>query len=138
MSPQSNDTSGLSLPAPSLEAQHPAMASPQPTLTPQQTIGGYAPQPPITPAVSDSVVQQPAPVVQTAPMGTPMPTAQPQQAPLEDDVAEDDDELDAEWIAKAKAIVEQLRLDPFAESNAFSEIKAEYMQRRHGKTIKVK
>lgn len=132
MSPQSNDTPGLNLPTPSLEAQHPAMAMQQPAnpVAPMQPVMApqFQPQQPMTAQQPQISPAAPNPIAQMAPV---------QSAPPEEPEDDDDDALDIEWIAKAKAIVEQLRLDPFAESNAFNEIKAEYLQRRHGKTVKV-
>lgn len=147
MNPQSNDISGLSLPTPSLEAQHPAIAMPQQQpVFPQQQVA--YPQQPAAPQSfvqpqSSAIPTMPSPQAVPSPVAAPLPGVNPVQpaappaVPPEEPV-DDDDALDAEWIAKAKAIVEQLRLDPFAETNAFNEIKAEYLQQRHGKTVKGK
>ena len=47
------------------------------------------------------------------------------------------DDLDEEWVAKAKAIVERTKNDPYAESKELSKAKADYLRVRYNKQIKV-
>lgn len=47
------------------------------------------------------------------------------------------EELDQEWVNKAKSIVEQTKDDPFKESRELSKIKADYLKTRYNKHIKV-
>jgi hypothetical protein len=47
------------------------------------------------------------------------------------------DELDAEWVRKAKAIVDQTKEDPHRESHELGKVKADYMRIRYNKNIKV-
>lgn len=56
-------------------------------------------------------------------------------APVADDTSSDD--LDAEWVNKAKAIVEQTKDDPHRESAELSKVKADYLRIRYNKNIKV-
>lgn len=54
--------------------------------------------------------------------------------------ADDDsvhDELDKEWINKAKAIVDKTHNDPFLQSNELGKVKADYLRTRYNKQIKV-
>lgn len=48
-----------------------------------------------------------------------------------------DDDLDEEWVRKAKAIVEKTRHDPFIQSKEIGQVKADYLRIRHNKQIKV-
>lgn len=50
--------------------------------------------------------------------------------------AAQNDDLDEEWIGKAKAIVDQTRLDPYMQSQELSKIKANYLMARHGREVK--
>lgn len=47
------------------------------------------------------------------------------------------DDLDKEWIAKAKMIVEQTRHDPYLQSREIGKLKADYLRIRYNKHIKV-
>jgi len=47
------------------------------------------------------------------------------------------DELDKEWISKAKLIVEQTKHDPFTQSREISRVKADYLKIRFNKHIKL-
>ena len=55
-------------------------------------------------------------------------------APINDD---DADALDQEWVNKAKAIVDQTKNDPYVESRELGKAKADYLQIRFNKQIKV-
>lgn len=56
-----------------------------------------------------------------------------------DNTTSDDtsDALDEEWIDKAKAIVERTKDDPYLESKELSRAKANYLQLRYNKRIKI-
>jgi hypothetical protein len=47
------------------------------------------------------------------------------------------DELDKEWINKAKLIVEQTKHDPFTQSREIGRVKADYLKIRFNKHIKL-
>ena len=53
-------------------------------------------------------------------------------------VADDKDIIEPEWVNRAKQIVASNREDPFAQSEALTEFKADYMQKRYNKVIKLK
>lgn len=83
--------------------------------------------------------QAPIPQHQVETPQEPSPTALPPQsnsaiAPSTDD---NDDSLDEQWIGKAKTTIDQYKADPYMQSKMFSKLKAEYMQNRHNKTLKV-
>jgi len=145
MSPQTNDTPGLSLPQPSLDSQ---VTAPAPLQAPASVVPAF--QPPVvqvpTPQTHQQFVSMPQDLAlvpqnsvaaQLSPQQTLASANDPSQSVQSEAPDEGDDALDAEWVAKAKAVADQNRLDPFVASNALSQLKADYMQQRYGKTIKV-
>ncbi len=52
-------------------------------------------------------------------------------------VAEDLDLIEKAWVEKAKAIVVQTRSDPYNQNKEMNRFKADYMQKRYGKEIKL-
>ena len=50
---------------------------------------------------------------------------------------EPSNELDEEWVRKAKSIVEMTKADPFQTSRELSKMKADYLKIRYNKHIKV-
>lgn len=52
-------------------------------------------------------------------------------------VAEDKDEIEMEWVTKAKKIVEQTKSDPHLQERAVSRLQADYMKKRFNKDIKL-
>ena len=91
----------------------------------------------------------PSPIMPPVPQIPPMPMQHPAQAvamPMPAPATipttalpagSDDDDLDKEWVNKAKAIVEQTRTDPFTQSRELSKFKANYLKARHGKEVKI-
>jgi hypothetical protein len=78
-----------------------------------------------------------------------MPTAQPPaqavpqpeppaaaSAPASGLQADDKDLIEKQWVEKAKNIVTTNREDPYKQKNEMSRVKADYIQKRFGKTIK--
>ena len=59
----------------------------------------------------------------------------PQQPVQQQD--DNPDDLDREWVYKAKEIVERTKHDPFMESRELSKVKADYLKTRHNKHLKV-
>jgi hypothetical protein len=51
-------------------------------------------------------------------------------------VAADNDDIEKEWVSKAKRIVEQTKADPFLQERAVSRLQADYMKKRFNKNIK--
>lgn len=50
---------------------------------------------------------------------------------------DDNDDLEEEWINKAKTIVEHTRADPYEQSNQLSKMKATYLKTHYNKDIKL-
>ena len=82
------------------------------------------------------------------PQVAPTPIPAPQAAPVVQDpqqpviantpiAAADTDVLEKEWLDKAKSIVKNARQDPRKQNTEVSHLKADYMQKRYGKIIKL-
>lgn len=121
-----------------------------PPIAEQAPVQAGLEQQPAIPAVE----QMPAPmqavpaVSNPAPQTVPFP-AQPAPASSSSDVpattlsavpaiADDGDLIEKEWVDKAKAIVERNRDDPHTQSEELTVVKAEYLQQRYNKTLKMK
>ena len=124
--------------------QHTPASHETPTFQPQGDMiplamppeGMPAPQPQGPPAP----IPAPATVTQSGtPAATPMPqTATPLPiSPSAPAIADDLDLIEKEWVEKAKAIVAQTRHDPHAQNQEMNKFKADYMQKRYKKDIKV-
>lgn len=61
----------------------------------------------------------------------------PQVMPKDLSVAEDKDDIEKEWVNKAKKIVEQTKTDPFLQERAVSRLQADYMKKRFNKDVKL-
>ena len=51
--------------------------------------------------------------------------------------ANDVDLIEKEWVQKVKSIVDQTKDDPFEQSKQLTLLKADYMQKRYNKSIKL-
>lgn len=84
-------------------------------------------------SVPQSVITQ-----QQGPQNIGLTTAPASSTVADDDlVAADNDRIEREWVEKAKNIVEQTRQDPYMRTRGFTELKADYLQKRYGKALKV-
>lgn len=52
-------------------------------------------------------------------------------------IADDNDLIEKEWVVKAKQIVEKTKNDPHKQNKELNVFKADYMQKRYNKTIKL-
>jgi len=134
MNPPENQP-GLQLPAPMPE-QHPGAQNDSPEHAPSAV--EQAPAGPET-------GQQPGAQMPAALPTIPLPAAptaiQPAVSPTTQSstpaTADDGDLIEKEWVEKAKKIVEANRDDPHAQSEELTVVKADYLQKRYNKTIKV-
>lgn len=86
--------------------------------------------------------QQPAvptmpPVAAAAPAQAspvPAPAAQNPAAPA---MADDGNLIEKEWVSKVKHIMHTTAHDPYEQNRQFTKLKADYMQKRYGKSIKL-
>ncbi|HEX7368518.1 MAG TPA: hypothetical protein VF261_02580 [Candidatus Saccharimonadales bacterium] len=51
--------------------------------------------------------------------------------------AKDDDVIEREWIDKAKQIVRATQANPYQQNKQLAAFKADYIQKRYGKTVKL-
>jgi hypothetical protein len=135
MDPQWEKSPGIALPQPS----EGGIEGPPAYQTPGHHAPEAMPAPPETnlrPAAP--AFSTPAPVVAPNPAAATLPLPQPVGMALPAAPANDDnDELDQEWVNKAKIIVERTKNDPFIESREISKAKADYLRTRYNKHIKV-
>jgi len=133
MNPSNNETNGLQLPPPVME-----QLPPSPGMTPEVGVP-MAEHPPATPETTALAPPQATPqlqqfqpaVSQTQPAV--QATTQVSTLPL----ADDDDLIEKEWVERAKRIVEQTRDDPYKQSEELTVVKADYLQQRYNKSIKL-
>lgn len=133
MNPGMNENTGINLPPPVGE-----QGASVPGLAPAE-------QAPASPemAPTQAAPAQPAPVPQmpalpTMPAQTAVPIATDNASQSVVPVAIDDTDLiEKEWVTKAKQIVDSNREDPYKQSEEMNLFRADYMQKRYNKTIKV-
>lgn len=51
-------------------------------------------------------------------------------------VAKDDDLIEAEWIKRAKQVVEETSADPYLQEMRVSELQSDYLKKRYGMDVK--
>lgn len=134
MNPNANERGLLDLPTP---------------MTPENTPGAVTPAPERA-ATPFETLRPPAPIgpVQTTgPLDLPVPTAPVPQAPVNlagsqksgqtPAVADDADLIEKEWVQKAKEIIAETQNDPHKQSKELNIFKADYMQKRYNKVLKL-
>ena len=52
-------------------------------------------------------------------------------------VAADDDNIEKEWVTKAKSIVTETKSDPYLQEEKVSKLQADYLQKRYNKKVKL-
>jgi hypothetical protein len=130
MNPSNNQTAGIQT---SAEGQTPV--TPLPQVPAQTTVN-----PPTI--ATGAIPETQAP--QVIPMTTlPLPTIKPQVAtPVSQatgsQLADDKDVIEPEWVNKAKKIVNTTSDDPYKQSEELTALKADYMQKRYNKIVKLK
>ena len=100
--------------------QQPSMSLPTPEPT-EQSMPQPAPAPVQPPTDKQSTPQQAAATV----------------AKVAPDSAADSDKLELQWINKVKQIVRDTRDDPYEQNRQLAALKADYMQKRYGKVVKL-
>lgn len=63
--------------------------------------------------------------------------AVPGMADLTSAIVDDGDLIEKEWVSRAKHIVATNRNDPYKQSEQLAALRADYMKKRYGKTIKL-
>jgi hypothetical protein len=133
MNPDFNPSTNLNLPQPVQEGQFEAApgvetvaqsAEGVPAATPNQQFGSQ----PTIPAfmTATGAANQQAAAAPENPMGAMTPA-----------VADDGDRIEKEWVLKAKQIVGSTVDDPFQQNRQMAHMKADYLQKRYGKVVKL-
>lgn len=139
MNPQSSEQTGLNLPPPLIEQAPAGTSSAESPVAPieagssavEQGAGVAQPAAPPLGAV-------PLPLPPTTAVGTVSPALMvPTATSGVQTAADDSDLIEKEWVSKAKQIVEKTREDPREQSKELTVFKADYMQKRYNKTIKL-
>ena len=138
MNPQSSEHNGLDLPPPVSEQAPSSTGNIENPLVPIET-GSSAVE------SAAGTARPAAPVPATIPLPvTPSATHGPVDLPTVPTItggvqaaADDSDLIEKEWVNKAKQIVERTREDPREQSKELTVFKADYMQKRYNKTIKL-
>jgi len=133
MEPETSQNFELKLPAPvgangqSEQAPaQPEIVSGAPEQTPVSSSAGPVAMPtvPMPTAPMQTVSLPQSGVAQTTSVSTPT-------------VADDNDLIEKEWVNKAKQIVERTKEDPHQQNKELTVFKADYLQKRYNKTIKL-
>lgn len=132
MNPSNNETSGIQLPPPVMEQAPQAAPAEQAASVPAEQAPVGAERAPAAAAVVPSLPTAPPPPLPTSSGQPPVSTA---TASLS--ASDDTDLIEKEWVDKAKAIVERTRDDPYKQSEELTMVKADYLQKRYNKTIKL-
>ncbi|HSW65882.1 MAG TPA: hypothetical protein VLI54_01950 [Bacillota bacterium] len=137
MDPQLEKSPGLALPQPSVEQGGVANGDFQGTYSAPEAASA-APEMAPVPAASVVATGMSSGAPQAVPQIPLQPAALQPAASASSATADDDsDDLDEEWVKKAKAIVERTKEDPFTESKELSKAKADYLRIRYNKQLKV-
>ncbi|MEK7594085.1 MAG: hypothetical protein AAB436_00385 [Patescibacteria group bacterium] len=135
MNPHSNEAPGIEL-SPSvaepLSAPNGAESATQPA---EMAPAASERSPSVQAASSGAASAIPLPAPPILPAAVPQATT-PATAGLPQ-VDDDGDLIEKEWVNKAKHIVETTRDDPHKQSEELTVVKADYMKKRYGKTIKL-
>jgi hypothetical protein len=141
MDPNADKTPGLGLPQPSIEQGGPVFDPSTHTMQHHKELE------PISAEMQPVAMPPALPIAPVDPAAAPTPSliAQAMAATADQPVAaiaattddSNSDDLDEEWVNKAKAIVEQTKTDPFLESRELGKVKADYLKIRYNKQIKV-
>jgi hypothetical protein len=90
-----------------------------------------------TPPAPADISQPALPEVPTTPTPFDVPSL---GAPTAQDstpaMADDGDLIEKEWVTKVKQVIATTADDPYEQNKKFSQLKADYLQKRYGKTIK--
>jgi hypothetical protein len=134
MDPNLDKPTSFNLPAP-IESGNSVSPAAVPEALPQQAEYAAA-------ASATAPAQMPSAPVQNpiVPPPSAMPLEPASADAAQDDnpqVADDADLIEKEWVNKAKSIVEKTREDPYNQNKELNKFKADYMQKRYNKIIKL-
>ena len=122
MNPTTNEAPGLNLPPPILPESGPGVVS--------HPIGTAPASNPLMPAINLPVPTAPLPSISTSNVISTTSGANPP-------IADDTDLIEKEWVQKAKDIIKKTQNDPHLQSRELNIFKADYMQKRYNKVLKL-
>lgn len=133
MNPPTNEAAGLNLPPPIMaesQAFNPNMA---PGSAAEKAVAPAGTMPtanPLLPPVNLPVPSAPLPMIATGAVSNTTSSANP-------GIAEDTDLIEKEWVQKAKDLIKKTQNDPHVQSRELNIFKADYMQKRYNKVLKL-
>lgn len=130
MNPSNNQTAGTPTP---IDNGASLLPLPEPN---HQVQAGQASSGEVAPQVSP-LTPKALPVI-PLPANSQQPPAGVNQSRAGFSVADDKDVIEPEWVHKAKAIVTTTSDDPYKQSEDLTVLKADYMQKRYNKIVKLK
>ncbi len=133
MNPSSNET-GLNLP-PVVPEQNLAAAGAPETKAPKVEQAPVASEQ--APKSGQSVPSFSVPLPTQPPINDQQSVVSDTSQSVVQTLPDDGDLIEKEWVNKAKAIVERTRDDPYKQSEQLTVFKADYLNKRYDKTIKV-
>ena len=137
MQPQNNPQSGFNLP-PVVPEQLPPVTPIEGAPSAPEMAPAAAEFAPNSPAGASPAVAQPMPSLPPAQGAMPVAPVVTQTTPTAAPITTDEGDLiEKEWVNKAKQIVERTKEDPYQQSKQLSGLKADYLQKRYSKEIKL-
>ncbi len=136
MDPQLEKSPGLALPQPSVEQGGVARGDFQGAHSTLEAASAAPEMAPVHATSSGAMTVMPS-GAQAVPHVSLQPAANQPVASTTSAADDDSDDLDEEWVKKAKAIVERTKDDPFTESKELGKAKADYLRIRYNKQLKV-
>lgn len=133
MNPQTNGAPELNLPPPILAETSPFDPNTVPAAAYETASSPAATAPvgnPLMPAMTLPVPSAPLPLIAQGSVVNTSSNANPA-------VADDADLIEKEWVQKAKDIIKQTQSDPHVQSKELNIFKADYMQKRYNKVLKL-
>lgn len=112
------------------DSQQLEKAAETPAARPEQA--GKQAQQPVLPTTLDEL-----PVADTPTIAIPGADDNAQAQPAHSGSSDDSDHIDPVWINKTKAVISQTRNDPYEQKVQMSKVKAEYIQKRFNKQVKI-
>ncbi|MDL2341459.1 MAG: hypothetical protein QFB87_00030 [Patescibacteria group bacterium] len=133
MNPTTNEVAGINLPPPiapeNMPGSMPGAAIGSLEMAPAAAETSLAPNP-IMPPIALPIPSAPLPQVPISNVSSTTNSAAPA-------IADDADLIEKEWVQKAKEIINKTQNDPNQQSRELSYFKADYMQKRYNKVIKL-
>lgn len=95
-------------------------------------------QPAPLPAAAQPELPQPMPPLPQQPSAAVPPQSPPAAASsAAPAIADDGDLIEKEWVEQVKRIVAKTANDPYLQNQQLTQLRAEYLQKRYGKDVKV-